>query len=221
MLDRVIASGEVELEAIRKVADKLATFYHEAPAVEMKASAYRDRFLSELRDIVSELRERSSIDRSRIEAVSGSIRDFVRSHAALLSRRAEDGRIVDGHGDLRPEHVCLEPDPVVIDCVEFNRELRLLDPVDELSFLALECELAGGPSFITPTLFGRYVRTTGDDPPPSLIRFYQLHRAFLRARIAIWHLREPDETHAGRWVAKAERYLEAAERIIRSTEARR
>jgi len=41
-------------------------------------------------------------------------------------------RIVAGHGDLRPEHVCLLAQLVVIDCLEFNREFRILDTVDEL-----------------------------------------------------------------------------------------
>lgn len=46
--------------------------------------------------------------------------------------------VIEAHGALRPEHVCLEG-PVVIDCLEFKHERRLLDPVSELSFLAFEC----------------------------------------------------------------------------------
>ena len=45
---------------------------------------------------------------------------------------------------LRPEHVCLSDPPVIIDCLEFSRAFRLVDPFDELTFLTLECELLDG-----------------------------------------------------------------------------
>ena len=44
-------------------------------------------------------------------------------------------RIIDGHGDLRPEHIWLG-DPVrIIDCLEFNKRLRTVDPFDEIAYL--------------------------------------------------------------------------------------
>jgi aminoglycoside phosphotransferase family enzyme len=37
--------------------------------------------------------------------------------AALLAQRASEARIVDGRGDLRPEHICLSrQSAVVVDC---------------------------------------------------------------------------------------------------------
>ena len=48
-------------------------------------------------------------------------RRFLTERAELLAERVRTRRIVDGHGDLRPEHICLG-DPVrIIDCLEFNR----------------------------------------------------------------------------------------------------
>mgnify|MGYP006202207167 CR=1 FL=1 len=37
------------------------------------------------------------------------------------------GRIVEGHGDLRPEHIYLGTPPAIIDRLEFSMELRTLD----------------------------------------------------------------------------------------------
>ena len=45
--------------------------------------------------------------------------------ATLFDERARAGRIVEGHGDLRPEHVCLEREPQIIDCLEFSRDFRI------------------------------------------------------------------------------------------------
>jgi hypothetical protein len=52
----------------------------------------------------------------------------------LLLRRLESARVVEGHGDLRPEHVCLGSTPRIIECLESRAELRLLDPSDKLAF---------------------------------------------------------------------------------------
>ena len=62
---------------------------------------------------------------------------------ACLVNCVTAGRIIDGHGDLRPEHICLTARPVVFDCLEFDPRLRLLDVADELSFLAMECDRLG------------------------------------------------------------------------------
>ena len=81
---------------------------------------------------------------------SGLIRRIDRAQRRFLAERSDicwhacaRHRIVDGHGDLRPEHIWLG-DPVrIIDCLEFNPRLRAVDPFDEIAFLALECERLG------------------------------------------------------------------------------
>jgi len=126
---------------------------------------YRLRFVREVEEIGRDLAEISPIPKSRIDAISIELLGFARLRADLLDARVRDGRIVEAHGDLRPEHVCLLSEPVIIDCLEFDPELRLLDPADELSFLTVECELAGGPPFIEQVLFETYSELTSDWPP--------------------------------------------------------
>jgi aminoglycoside phosphotransferase family enzyme len=139
------------------------------------------------------------------------LRRFILARAELLDRRVRDGRIVEGHGDLRPEHVCLDGTPVIIDCLEFNRALRLVDPVDELAFLALECARLGA-GWAGGVLLDTYVRRTGDDPAPELFGFYTSYRAALRARLAVWHMPEPGGGKtAEAWRERADAYLAQAE----------
>jgi aminoglycoside phosphotransferase family enzyme len=98
--------------------------------------------------------------------------------------------LVEGHGDLRPEHVCLGSTPRIIDCLEFRADLRWLDPLQEIAFLAMECARLGAPAAIERILFGHYVNRTDDAPSPVLIDFYKAIGAFIRARIAILHLQD-------------------------------
>src|SRR5581483_6739578 len=60
---------------------------------------------------------------------------FLRDHRALFERRIAEGRVRDGHGDLRLEHVYLErPAPTIIDCVEFADRYRVADVCADVAF---------------------------------------------------------------------------------------
>jgi aminoglycoside phosphotransferase family enzyme len=134
-------------------------------------------------------------------------------HAGAIAERCARGRIVDGHGDLRPEHVCLESPPQVIDCLEFSRELRIVDPAEELGFLALECERLGAPQ-LKADLFDAYAAGSGDEPAATLVDFYQSLHACVRATLAVAHLHERDRDDHARWAARAADYLRLAARHI-------
>ncbi|MDR6203942.1 hypothetical protein [Paraburkholderia graminis] len=136
-----------------------------------------------------------------------------------FDRRVREGRIVEGHGDLRPEHVCLAPPPplAIIDCLEFSPEYRTLDTVDELGFLALECERLGAPEFGN-VLLETYGAVTGDSPGAALVHFYQSYRAAVRAKIAAWHLREEIFRDSPKWMDRARQYLDRAQQHARRAE---
>jgi aminoglycoside phosphotransferase family enzyme len=135
---------------------------------------------------------------------------WLTAEADLLKLRAR--RVVDAHGDLRPEHICLEQEPVVIDCLEFDRSLRLLDPASELCFLALECQRLG-MGWIGRHLLDAYVDLTGDNVPATLMGFYQSYHALVRAAVAAWHLDDcPEDT--SRWQERAGWYLRAGHDLL-------
>ena len=126
--------------------------------------------------------------------------------APLLRARVQAGCLVEGHGDLRPEHVYLLERPLVIDALEFNAALRQVDPLDELVGLGLECERLGAP-WIGPRLLARCTRALGGPPDPTLVALYRLLRALRRARLALAHLLEPAARTPARWVPRARAYL--------------
>jgi predicted kinase len=84
---------------------------------------------------------------------------------------------------LRPDHIYFQPDPIVIDCIEFNSELRQLDVLDELSFLAMECDIRQA-GWIGRHILERYGLTNGDHPPEGLLSFYKCYRATVHAKVA-------------------------------------
>jgi aminoglycoside phosphotransferase family enzyme len=212
MLDFAIAAGRVDAAALEGVAAMLATFYRAASRIALTPSDYRHRFAEVIETNVGALAEpRYGLPAAAIAGTAAAQRLFLERSPDLLGARAALGRIVEGHGDLRPEHVCLGPPPVIIDCVEFNREFRILDPVDELAYLGLECERLGAPAVGT-MLLARFSALTGDSPPDALVHFYKSIRALLRAKLAAWHLDDLSIPYPSQWFNRARTYLALAER---------
>lgn len=189
----------------------LGEFYRGLSPARMELDAYAERF------------EREHAETKRVLAdpalafdgpdVARSLTGFETAMAAVrpfLGARVRAGRIVEGHGDLRPEHVFLTDPPVVIDCLEFNRDLRLVDPFDEIAFLGLESARIGA-DWVLPCLTDCIGNALRDRPDPALMAFYWRYRALLRARIALLHLKEPVLRDPGKWRPLARRYLALAE----------
>lgn len=211
MLDRAIAAHTVRRDDIVAVADRLSDFYARAAPADLTPEAYVAQFRREQAQTRAVLSDpRFHLDGARVEENLARIEHVLHDRAELLKTRVEGGHVFEGHGDLRPEHVCLNRPPVVIDCLEFNRRFRLVDPVDELTYLSLECKRIGD-GWIGPVLLERYAERLGDAPSPELIAFYWRYRACLRARLSLVHILEHDRRRPEKWLPLAKQYLALAE----------
>jgi uncharacterized protein len=217
MLSTLIREHRIEDDEIRRLGNKLARFYRDSPPALNDPGAYRQHLLDEMHANLAGLSEPDrGIENTRIQQLHEYQLQFMRDEASLLDERVSAGRIVEGHGDLRAEHICLLTEPVIFDCLEFNDRLRLVDPVDELSFLALECERLGNQRIGT-LLFEMYSEFTGDHPPGNLLAFYKVYRACIWARLAIWRTRELKRAAWSKWTDRAEAYLRIAEKYAVQT----
>jgi aminoglycoside phosphotransferase family enzyme len=208
MLDVQIRRGTIDAGVLRRAAEALATFYRGAEPAGWSADEYHRRLQATVLHTRDELRRpRYRLPAGSIDAVAEAQLAMLTRHSSLLAARA--GRVVDAHGDLRPEHVCLVPEPVIIDCLEFDRDLRLLDPLSELAFLRLECERLGAPA-VGAAFLDVYAEVTGDRAAPELMAFYRGHHAGLRAMIAAWHLDDSAIDAHEKWRARARHYLQLA-----------
>lgn len=210
MLDCAIATGHVSHARLDDLVRVLQCFYRGAARVAVTPA----RHLYDWRRAL--VADRRLLLDARLGAPAGLVRHVDATlHAALealapcLVRRVTAGLLVDGHGDLRPEHVWLGDSPRIIDCLEFNARLRAVDPLDELAFLTLECRRLGAPA-VARYLETRMARALGAHTHAPLTAFYRAHRAMLRARLAFAHLLEPVPRVPARWPALARGYLHLA-----------
>jgi aminoglycoside phosphotransferase family enzyme/predicted kinase len=212
MLDALLAAGDAPPDLAAQLACRLIPFHRDrAPScggtadVAAAATAIVIENLDELGPFA-----RRSLGPIQFDLVATAVRQFVATRDELLRARAAAGWIRDGHGDLRAEHVCLEPGGVVqiFDCVEFNREVRCADVASDLAFLLMDLTRLGA-SEIATSLLVRY-REAGLNLPDELLRFYTAHRALVRAKIAGLELPGSTREEAARYMAEATDYLDLA-----------
>jgi aminoglycoside phosphotransferase family enzyme/predicted kinase len=116
---------------------------------------------------------------SRIEHL---VTEFTSGRAALLNRRIDEACIVDGHADLLADDIfCVGDEPALLDCLEFDDELRYVDRIDDAGFLAMDLEFLGRKD-LGDYFLEQYVAHSADTAPPSLRDFYIGYRAVVRAK---------------------------------------
>jgi aminoglycoside phosphotransferase family enzyme len=215
MLDVAILARSWKPEDIERVASLLANFYMRAPAEPITEAVHAARLRADLEESRSELLGSDALRpyHGRVVRVAEALSQFLVTHWPRIGRRLAEGRIIEAHGDLRPEHVGLGPPAVIIDCLEFNRAFRVLDAADELAYFALECERLGAPEIGTLAI-RHYSLRSGDRPEAQLLAFYTSFRALLRAKIAVWHLEDDHIRDTARWVRRAIEYIVLSERPL-------
>ncbi len=196
-LEAQFKDGEPSEEEVTRAARKLAQFYRQRPVDGGVDSEHYQALVRERRDELRELPMDAGEDLDRLH---DRLQSALQQHGGELARRHR----VDVHGDLRPQHVYLGQDPVFIDRLEFNSELRLLDPVEELVFFQLECQRLGH-GWVGERFLDSYREISGDSPPSWLPGLYQGYRALLWALLSARHLERNDQRKS--WAEIARGYL--------------
>jgi aminoglycoside phosphotransferase family enzyme len=214
MFDRMIRDGSWEPADLEALGAHLNAFYAQTSPLLISGPAYCRRLAAAVQGNREELLAARSfgVDASKVAEVALLQEHWVDAHRATLMQRAERGVIRDCHGDLKPEHVCFGPPVSVIDRLEFDPDLRMLDPLEDLCFLWLECIRLGAPlagEGVTRRYLAMNRAINNQEIPPALADFYLGHRALTRAKVAAWRLAEPGADRA-RWQARVHDYITLA-----------
>jgi aminoglycoside phosphotransferase family enzyme/predicted kinase len=154
----------------------------------------------------------ADLDPQRLDAAE---QDFQHQLSELRERfeaRRAEGRAVDGHGDLHLDHVWFEEgraEPLIIDCIEFDAELRRIDVAAELAFFTMDVTYRGRPD-LAELLLRQYAAHTGDYALYGVVDFHTQARALVRAAVAAVAAGEEEIDPAQREAAgvSAARHLE-------------
>jgi aminoglycoside phosphotransferase family enzyme/predicted kinase len=175
--------GELRPLHVDRLAEVLVKFYRDLPPEPITAKGYIQQFLHHVRANFLELRQSAELPQPLITRLHQFQLRLLLLRPEVFAARVAAGKIVDGHGDLRPEHIILTDPPAIFDCIEFNAEFRRIDVADELAFLSAECDLIGA-DWAGEQLKSNFQRQTNETIDPELGAFYKTYRACVRAKVA-------------------------------------
>jgi predicted kinase len=131
----------------------------------------------------------------------------------LLKARVGDGRVCDGHGDVRCESICVTNGVCIFDCIEFNERFRCGDVASEVAFLSMDLHARGRPD-LGYYFSERYQAHTTDPELFNLLPFYKCYRAYVRGKVLSFRLDEPEFSEEERALAseRARNYFDLSRR---------
>lgn len=186
-LSSLAATGEDLGGVIRDIARRMAAAHAAAERTARvdavgTADAVRHLWRRSIDDLMSFAP--TAVDHERVRAIDALAMGYLDGRAGLFAHRIASGHIVDGHGDLLADDIfCLDDGPRILDCLEFDDDLRFGDVLLDIGFLAMDLERLGRVD-LADSLLHDYREFTNEVHPTSLFDHYVAYRALVRAKIA-------------------------------------
>jgi len=192
LLSTLLGRGEATAADVRRVARRIAAFHAQAAQAAprwRRVAALADSLRENFRQTLPFLEK--TVSGGDYLLVWDYNHDFLERRRSLLEKRAREGRIRDGHGDLHAEHVVVERSRVrIYDCIEFSDRLRLCDVAADIAFLYMDLLHHRRPD-LAAALMDEYLRRTGDWEVRLLVPFYACYRAVVREKVESFRLADP------------------------------
>ena len=218
-LDRLLQQGSLRAEYLDAIAELVARF-HQTVATADAHTPFGEpaQVWQPVVENFTQIRERDVPETSRdlLGVLETWSQTSFKQLESVLSRRKRDGFVRECHGDLHLRNIAwFEDRPVIFDCIEFNPNLRWIDVISDLSFLFMDLIDRDQPAFAY-RLLNRYLRRTGDYAGLTLLPFYFVYRAMVRAKVDRIRLSQADVPDAERATGEQEYagYLQMAHDFI-------
>jgi aminoglycoside phosphotransferase family enzyme len=218
MLDVLLSRGQVTLEMVSMVAEKLADFHKKAETNKEIAAFGKLDVVRQNTDENFAQTEKyigTSISAEGYQHIKNHTNDFIDSNASLFDKRVREWKIRDCHGDLHAAHVCFADDICIYDCIEFNDRFRYSDVASEIAFLAMDLDRYQRAN-LSRHLVHTYVELSHDEELLKLLGFYKCYRAYVRGKVESFKLDDlyiPKEEKV-RILTAAQRYFQLAESYV-------
>lgn len=109
-------------------------------------------------------------------------------------KRKQQHFIRECHGDLHLANIIFYHGKILLlDCLEFNEAFRWTDTMADLAFLVMDLHDKGRPDLAT-LLINSYLSYTADYQGLSVLPYYLVYRAMVRAKVSLLRLAQPGIT---------------------------
>jgi aminoglycoside phosphotransferase family enzyme/predicted kinase len=186
LASRLLAAGLLDAADIDALAARVAAFHacvEVAPRdgpfgrpEEIERIALQN--FAQIRPLLVEDGERAELD--RLEAWTR--REYAARAATLLARQ-HGGFVRECHGDLHLGNIArVDGVLTIFDCIEFNPAMRWIDVASEVAFTAMDLADRRRPD-LAHRFLDAWLGVTGDYAGLSVLRYYLVYRALVRAKV--------------------------------------
>jgi len=131
--------------------------------------------------------------------------------SSVFDRRLTEGRVRECHGDLHLANIALiDDEPQLFDGIEFNPGLRWIDVIADAGFLVMDL-VARGRTDLANRFLNAYLELTGDYDGLTVLPYYVVYRAMVRAKVAAIRVEQLDAAERAQCMDDFRRYLALAE----------
>lgn len=194
LLSHLLERGELLPSHIDELARKVAEF-HARIAVADSNSPFGtpERVRQPVRENFRHLLATNDALREQIRHLDAwCAQEFARREADF-ARRKESGCVRECHGDMHLGNmVLLDGAVTVFDGIEFNEAFRWIDVLSEVAFTAMDLRDRGRAD-LSARFLNASLEHTGDYAGLSVLRYYLVYRAMVRAKVAALRLRQEDQ----------------------------
>jgi len=218
MMDVLLPRGQVTLEMVARVAEKLMSFHQKAKTNQEIAAFGKLDVIRQNTDENFAQTEKyigTSITAEEYQHIKNYTNNFIDSNTSLFDKRVKEGEIRDCHGDLHAAHVCFTDDICIYDCIEFNDRFRYSDVASEIAFLAMDLDRYQQAG-LSRHLVNTYVELSHDEELLKLLNFYKCYRAYVRGKVESFKLDDPyiPEEEKAKVLTAAQSYFQLAESYV-------
>jgi len=220
--DRLLDAGRLKPSNIDALALRIAAFHANVAVAGPDAEYGRpevvqapvDENFRQILECMEDTRERS-----RLRPLQDWADREFRYKQPVLQARKDGGFIRECHGDLHLRNIALVDDvPVAFDCIEFNDRLRWIDVISEVAFMVMDLGRRGQTGLASRFL-NVWLERSGDYEGLSLLRYYLVYRAMVRAKVDCLRAHQTDVDDEARKAVLREyhAYLELGGRYIEAS----
>ncbi|PKO88027.1 MAG: hypothetical protein CVU16_14740 [Betaproteobacteria bacterium HGW-Betaproteobacteria-10] len=184
-LDHVCTRGELTTTQLSNLAQVIVNFHGRATvATPDTAFGKPAQILATTQDNFVELQQLLPAARAHLENLQRWTSDEFSRRSQLMAARQKTGHIRECHGDLHLGNlVLIEGKVTPFDCIEFNENFRWIDIVSEIAFTYVDLLDHQRPD-LAGWLLNEWLSRSGDFQGVSLLPFYAVYRALVRAKVA-------------------------------------
>ena len=219
----MLAAGTLAAHHIDAMAQRLSDFHRDVavapPGSAFGSAAVHQRATLRLIEGVEALRAEATSPGMDIgwRALRAWLDGQQQALAPLWEARQRTGHVRECHGDLHLANVLqLGGEATAFDGIEFDDELRWIDVLDDISFLAMDL-LAHRQRALAFRFVNAYLDASGDYDGLPALRFYMVCRALVRAQVTA--IRERQEVQSAARRGRVD-YLALASALSGSADAR-